>query len=73
MSSYADAQRHRQLEERVAALEKLAAPDALYERLQRLEMRLGGLQGQINALRAKAPPAPLGAALEPVESDAARQ
>lgn len=66
MSSYADAQRQRELEERVAALEKMIAADPLIDRVQRLEMRVMGMQAQINALKGKAPPAPLGAALAPL-------
>lgn len=54
----ADAQLVRDLRERIERLEALLAADPVIERIQRLEMRVGGLQGQLNALKAKAPVAP---------------
>lgn len=63
--SMAEANLLRSLLARVEALEALVAADPVIERIQRLEMRIGSLQGQINLLRNKAAPAP------PEQADAA--
>lgn len=57
--SASDAQLLLGLQQRVAALEALVAADPVTERVQRLEMRCGSLQSQINLLRNKTPVAPL--------------
>lgn len=56
--SYAEAAILRELVERVAALEQLTLRDPLIDRVQRLEMRVQSLQGQINLLKVRAPVAP---------------
>jgi len=56
--SMADAQLLRDALRRIEALEQLIKGDPLVERLQRLEMRVGSLQSQINLLRNKAPVEP---------------
>lgn len=51
--SAADYQRLLDLVRRVEALEAIVAADPVTERVQRLEMRCGSLQSQLNLLRNK--------------------
>jgi hypothetical protein len=53
--SMADAQLVLELKRRIEVLEALIEGDPLIERVQRLEMRCGSLQSQINLLRNKTP------------------
>ena len=56
--SMADAQLVLELKRRLEVLEALIEGDPLIERVQRLEMRRGTLQSQLNLLRNKTPVAP---------------
>jgi hypothetical protein len=64
MSSYAEANLLRELQQRVTALQVQVADlaaDPVRERVQRLEMRLNGIQGQMALMRNKAAVGPPGA------------